>query len=231
MMATPTRNEEMNVTSVLKTPTVASVLEREHGAARAEGRARAERRAAEGSAPPTTLDFRTSGLHRSAYLAIGPRQGRWLYGLARATSAREIVEFGTSHGISTLYLAAAAAETDGRVTGSEFHPAKAEKARANLRDAGLADRVDIRVGDARETLAGDREPIDLLFLDGAKDLYLPILQLLEPRLHVGSVVVADNIPAEPGAGTPFLAYLEASPRYVTTVTEFRKGGMSFSVML
>ena len=216
--------------SRLTHPRVAAVLSREHGLAKAQWAARPP-----GERPRQHPDFRISERHRTAYLAIGPDQGRWLYGLAVASGAKEIVEFGTSFGISTMYLAAAAAETGGRVTGSEYHPEKAENARANLAEAGL--EATVLTGDARETLAGPGPAIDLLFLDGAKELYLPILQLLQPRLHRGSVIVADNIPTDPVAraeapSAPFDAYMEdAANGFVTSVVGFGKGGMRFAVML
>lgn len=127
------------------------------------------------------------------YLAIEPSMGRFLNLCARSIGAKCIVEFGTSFGISTIYLAAAARETGGRVVGSELEPSKAEKAQANLEEAGLADVVDIRVGDAMETLKGMNGPVDLLFLDGWKDLYVPVAKLLEPNLRHGALVLADNI--------------------------------------
>lgn len=157
--------------------------------------------------------------------------GRFLYASARAINARNIVEFGTSFGISTLYLAAAAADTGGRVTGSEFHENKVEKARANLGDAGLAGCAEIRSGDARQTLANVQGPIDLLFLDGAKDLYIEILKMLEDRLRPGAMVIADNadhLPQDEG----FLAHVgDSSPRYLTTLLGFHKGLASQSVVL
>ena len=225
--------------SRLSEPRLARVLAREHAAAREQAMARrATREAGGGNAapgPPAAVDFRTSAMHRTGYLAIGPAQGRWLHGLALAAGAREIVEFGTSFGISTLYLAAAAAETGGRVTGSEYHGGKAEKARANLAEAGLS--ATILTGDARETLAGPGPGIDLLFLDGAKELYLPILHLLAPRLRRGSMIVADNIPTgreerEAAASAPFSRFLDDPANgFVATVTGFDRGGMSFAVKL
>lgn len=225
--------------SRLSDPQLARVLEREHAAARAQGMARrAAREAADVNAvsPPLAApDFRVSEMHRTGYLAVGPAQGRWLYGMALAANAREIVEFGTSFGISTLYLAAAAAETGGRVTGTEFHADKAEKARANLVEAGLS--ATILTGDARETLAGPGAEIDLLFLDGAKELYLPILKLLAPRLRRGSMIVTDNIPTSPqereaAPSAPFTAFLDDPANgFVATVIAFNKGGMSFAVKL
>lgn len=216
----------------LLTPTAMSVLKREHRAAKAQRMERKAHREA-GIARPRDTDFRTSDMLRTNYLAIGPAQGRWLCGLAIAQNAQEIVEFGSSFGISTMYLAAAAAQTGGRVTGSEFHPEKAAKARQNLEEAGL--EATILTGDAMETLAGTGPQIDLLFLDGAKDLYLPVLRMLQPRLHIGSVVVADNIPLEKedratGGTADFNAYVaDPANGFLTSVPGFAKGGMSFSV--
>ena len=72
------------------------------------------------------------------------------------------------------------------------------RARKNLAAGGLSDLVEIREGDALETLARDLpDTIDFVLLDGAKMLYLQILTLLEDRLHAGALVVADNANASP----------------------------------
>jgi predicted O-methyltransferase YrrM len=128
------------------------------------------------------------------YLAVAPETARLLYLLARARGARNVVEFGTSFGISTIHLAAGVRDNGGgRVIGSEFEPGKVAKARANLALAGLDDLVDIREGDALETLARDLpESIDMVLLDGHKGLYARVLALLAPRLRAGAVLVADN---------------------------------------
>jgi predicted O-methyltransferase YrrM len=131
---------------------------------------------------------------RDQPLAVSRETGVLLHMLARATKATSIVEFGTSFGISTLYLAAALRDNGGgRIITSEFEPSKAERARANLTAGGVIDLVEIRVGDALETLAHDLpETIDLVLLDGAKGLYADILDLLESRLRPGALIVADN---------------------------------------
>ena len=119
--------------------------------------------------------------------------------LARSIGAQNVVEFGTSFGISALHLAAALRDNGGgRLIGSEFEPSKAARARENLAAANLSDLVDIREGDALETFARDLpQAIDLVLLDGAKDLYPSILSLLEGRLRVGALIVADNADAGP----------------------------------
>lgn len=134
------------------------------------------------------------GRVKEFYLAVSPDTARLLYMLARSARARSIVEFGTSFGISTIHLAAALRDNGGgRLIGSEFESAKVAKARENLQTAGLSELVEIREGDALETLARDLpESIDLVLLDGAKGLYSKVLSLLEGRLRVGALIVADN---------------------------------------
>jgi predicted O-methyltransferase YrrM len=131
---------------------------------------------------------------QAAYLPISAQGGELLYILVRAKRPATIVEFGTSYGISTLYLAAAVADNGmGSVVGTELNSAKVAAARANLVEARLSDRVAILPGDAMATLNDIRGPIDLVLLDGWKDLCLPVLQSLESRLSAGALVVADDI--------------------------------------
>jgi len=163
---------------------------------------------------------------KDLWLPVSRETGTLLYMLARSIGARTIVEFGTSFGLSTLYLAAALRDNGGgRLVTTEFEPSKVARARRNLADAGLADLVDIREGDALETLAADLpETIDLLLLDGAKGLYPDILSLVEGRLRPGALIVADNAdhspeylervrsPAGGYMSTPFAEDVELSMR-------------------
>jgi predicted O-methyltransferase YrrM len=127
------------------------------------------------------------------FLSVSSGYGRFLYAMARATKASRIVEFGTSMGISTIYLAAALRDNGGgTLIGSEFEPGKVARAREHLAAAELADLVDIREGDARVTLNDIAGEVDLLLLDGAFSLYLPVLKLVEPHLRPGAVVLGEN---------------------------------------
>lgn len=133
-----------------------------------------------------------------AALPVAPEVGKFLYQLVRAMRPGLVVEFGTSFGASTIHLAAALRDNGtGRAVGSELHPGKARRARDNLARAGLADVTEIRVGDALEQLAELPGPIDVLLLDGWKELYLPVLRVLEPALREGALVVSDNLPMLP----------------------------------
>jgi predicted O-methyltransferase YrrM len=166
------------------------------------------------------------GRVKQFYLAVSPGTARLLYMLARSARARSIIEFGTSFGISTIHMAAALRDNGGgRLIGSEFESGKVAKARANLQAAGLSDLVEIREGDALDTLARDLpEGIDLVLLDGAKGLYSKVLELLQARLRPGAFIVADNADycpeylahvRAPGAGylsVPFADDVELSMR-------------------
>lgn len=127
-------------------------------------------------------------------LPVSRETGRLLYLLARNARARSIVEFGTSFGISTLHLAAALRDNGGgHLLTTEFESSKVALARRHLEEGGVQDLVEIRVGDALETLrSGLPDSIDLLLLDGAKALYSEVLALVEAQLRPGAVVVADN---------------------------------------
>lgn len=131
-------------------------------------------------------------------LAVSRETGALLYMLARSIGAKTIVEFGTSFGVSTLHLAAALRDNlgnggGGRVITTEFEPSKAERALEHFVAGGVTDLIEIRLGDALQTLASDLpETIDLVLLDGAKALYPEILGLLESRLRPGALIIADN---------------------------------------
>jgi predicted O-methyltransferase YrrM len=142
------------------------------------------------------------------YIPVSPEGGRLLYTLIRASRPATVVEFGTSFGISTIHLAAAVRDNGtGRVISTELNAAKAVRARANLAEAGLADVVTILEGDARETLAGLPGPVGFVLLDGWKNLYLPVLHLLEPRLTPGALIVADDTVSMAAQMTDYLAYV------------------------
>ena len=127
------------------------------------------------------------------YIPISAEAGKLLYAVTRAIRPETVVEFGTSYGISTLYLAAGVADNGtGHVFTTELSSKKAAAARANLDEAGVGHAVTILSGDALETLAGVPEPVSLALLDGWKDLYIPVLRLLEPKLAPGALIAGDD---------------------------------------
>ncbi|MCA8892260.1 MAG: class I SAM-dependent methyltransferase, partial [Hyphomonas sp.] len=164
-----------------------------------------------------------------AFIPVSEKFGRFMYLTALSRGAKNIVEFGSSYGISSIYLAAAARETGGFFTGTEKDSAKAAVALENLDAAGLSRWSDIREGDALESLAPLEGPVDFLFLDGWKDLYIPVLKLLEPKFAPGAIVFADNIHSFRKTLKPFVDYIsDTSGDYETTILDIGSG-VSFSV--
>ncbi len=165
--------------------------------------------------------------HVDHFLAISPAYGRFLYAIARARRATRIVEFGTSMGISTIYLAAALRDNGGgQLIGSELEPGKVARARSHLDAAGLSDLVEIRAGDALETLRDVGGEVDVLLVDGAWSLYLPVLKLIEPRLTPGAAVLGENAFAK-----DYLAYVrDPANGYLSQPLDIDEGrGNEFTV--
>jgi predicted O-methyltransferase YrrM len=166
---------------------------------------------------------------KDAYIPVDPDQGKFLYVTARVLNAKRIVEFGTSFGISTIYLAAAARANGGNVIGTELVPEKVNAARANVAQAGLAQFVDIREGDAMKTLSTIDEPIDLLLLDGWKDIYLPMVKMLTPKLRAGAAVIADNVFTFKTALRPYVEHMQNRENGFDSVTLPLGHGMEYSM--
>ena len=140
------------------------------------------------------------------YIPVTPEAGRLLYSLVRATRPGTVVEFGMSFGISALHLASAVRDNGtGRVLTTELSADKIAAAKRTFADTGLDDLITILEGDALSTLTDIDEPVGLVLLDGWKELYLPVIKLLEPHLSPGALVVADN--TEMADARPYLDYV------------------------
>jgi predicted O-methyltransferase YrrM len=129
-------------------------------------------------------------------IQVAPLQGRLLELLARIQGARAILELGTLAGYSTIFLARGMAD-GGRLATLEVEPTHADVARENIARAGLADRVDLRVGPALDTLpALEREgagPFDLIFIDADKSAYPEYLEWALRLARPGTLIVGDNV--------------------------------------
>jgi len=149
------------------------------------------------------------------YIPVTPEAGRLLYSLVRATRPATIVEFGMSFGISALHLASAVRDNgSGRVVTTELSADKIAAAKQTFVETGLDDLITILEGDALSTLAGLDGPVGFVLLDGWKELYLPVIKLLEPHLSAGALVVADN--TEMSDAKPYLDYVRnAEKGYVS----------------
>lgn len=161
--------------------------------------------------------------------SIHPEQGDLIYLLCRAMKATRVVDFATSVGMSSIYFAAAMRDNGGgQVVGAELVPAKAATAYRNLAAAGLDAYVDIRIGDARETLKEVGGPVDFVLIDGwplaeGPTLARQVIEIMAPQLRVGGYVLNDN--AEPD----FLDYIRDPANGFISVTLPIKRGTELAV--
>lgn len=167
---------------------------------------------------------------KNAYIAISRKQGEYLYDLLLERRAKNIIEFGASFGISTLYLAAAARKNGGKVITTELLVEKCTKAQQNFREAGLENYIELRQGNALKTLKDIDSKIDFLLLDGWNDLYLPLLILLEPHFKEGTLIYTDN--ASFRSAKPFLDYIYCHPeKYRSQRLSYDKGGAELTTVI
>ena len=129
-------------------------------------------------------------------ISVSPTQGKLLHLLARVQGARNILEIGTLGGYSTIWMARAL-PAGGQLISLELDPKHAEVARTNVARAGLADRVEIKLGRAVNTLqqlvAEGRTPFDLIFIDADKPGYRDYLQWSLKLARRGTLMIADNV--------------------------------------
>lgn len=163
-------------------------------------------------------------------VALEPIKAEFCHMLCRSLQARRVVEVGTSYGVSTLYLADAVRENGGgTVIGTEYEPAKAAAARETFAAAGLADLIDLREGDLRETLKVIEGPVDFVLMDIWTEMALPALELIAPQLRTGAVVVADNTAQFRHAYRHLFEFVEDPKNRLKTLTLPFDGGLEFMV--
>jgi predicted O-methyltransferase YrrM len=160
------------------------------------------------SAADGPIDDRAlASIREREFMAVAPEVGRLLYLLVRSHRPALVVEFGTSFGLSAIHIAAALRDNGlGRLITTEQSASKASRAAQHLTGAGLSDLVEIRQGDAFQTLSAI-DGVELLLLDGWKQLYLPLLRQLEPALSPGCLVIADDVLSMPDQLAPYVAYV------------------------
>ncbi|HET6971534.1 MAG TPA: class I SAM-dependent methyltransferase [Phenylobacterium sp.] len=178
------------------------------------------------------LDADANRFMADKLVALEPVKAEFCHMLCRALRATRVVEVGTSFGVSTLYLAdAVRANGGGTVIGTEYEPAKAAAARANFAAAGLADVIDLREGDLRETLRDVEGPIDFVLMDIWTEMARPALELIHAHLRPGAVIVADNTDSFRQAYRHFFAFVEDPKNGLRTMTLPFQGGLEMVVRI
>ena len=149
-----------------------------------------------GHDPQLDAAMRASSAAGLPAYAVSPTQGKLLFLLAQMQGARNILELGTLGGYSTIWLARAL-PPGGKLVTLEASEKHAEVAQANIANAGLADRVELRVGPALDTLpqlaAEGRSPFDLIFIDADKENNPPYFTWALKLSRRGTVIIVDNV--------------------------------------
>jgi predicted O-methyltransferase YrrM len=201
----------------LDQPQVREVLSRLYAEAEvSDSKVSAEEEALTSAAGGLIDDQTLASIRDRSFMAVAPEVGRLIYLLVRSRRPALVVEFGTSFGLSTIHIAAALRDNGfGHLVTTEQSASKASRAAQHLTEAGLSDLVEIRRGDAFQTLSGI-DGVDLLLLDGWKPLYLPMLKQMEPAFSPGCLVIADDVISMSEKLKPYLAYVrDAANGYVS----------------
>jgi predicted O-methyltransferase YrrM len=221
--------------SVLNDPKLESLLDQLHAQSDAqveETEAYFTRRERDG-----TLDhgnYCDDDMHRflsDKMVALDRDKAEFCYQLCRSLRATRVVEAGTSHGISTLYLAAAVRDNqveNGVVIGTEHEPDKVKVARKNFEEAGLSEFIDLREGDLRQTLKDVGGTVDFMLVD-IWDVALPALEQVSTSLRPGAIVACDNTTSAAEEYRDYFEFVNDPGNRFRTMTVPFQGGFELTV--
>jgi predicted O-methyltransferase YrrM len=221
--------------SPLNDPKLEALLERLHSESDAQVEdtdAYYARREQEGTLDETyAFDDEMHRFFSDKLVALDREKAEFCYQLCRSLRATRVVEAGTSFGVSTLYLAAAVRDNqveNGVVIGTEHEPKKAEVARANFKDAGLGEFIELREGDLRQTLQDVGGPVDFMLVD-IWDVALPALERVSPSLRPGAIVVCDNTTVDAVEYRGYFEFVNDPKNRLRTMTVPFAGGFELTV--
>lgn len=150
------------------------------------------------------------------YRNVEPESALFLAMQIHIQQSKEILEIGTSTGYSTLWLAHAAQQTQGRVTTLEIDPARTAQAQHHAQELGLDDVIDFWVGDAEKYLAKVTQQYDFIFLDAERDAYVGYWAFLQKMLNpCGGVLIVDNVISHAAQVKCFIELIENDPRFIS----------------
>ena len=150
---------------------------------------------------------------RDLYANVPPPDGRMLRILAESVAARNVVEIGTSTGVSGLWMCLALDRTGGKLNTFELDAARAATARRHFDQAGVSGLVNLVEGDAHQNIRKVQGPVDLAFIDAEKSGYLDYLHQLLPMVRPGGLILAHNVEMVPD----YMAAVKGDPSLETVV--------------
>jgi len=169
-------------------------------------------------------------LEREYLPIIGPEKGKHLVDTVRRFKVKNVLEVGTLVGYSAILIASNLPQ-GGRVVTIEVEPKSARLAEENIKRAGLADRVELLIGDALTVIPRIDGKFDMIFLDAAKNEYLRYLKLVEDRLDRGGAVFADNVRMPAHEMRDYLDYVRNSGEYRSEYVDVGYDGIEISTKL
>jgi len=150
------------------------------------------------------------------YWSVPRKDGEFLQFLVKAARARAVLEVGTSHGFSAIWMGLALEEAGGQLTTIEIDAARHDLARRNVAEAGLSSRVTLVLGDAHAEISRRDGPYDFVFLDADKEGQVDYFHKLYPRkLAPGGILAVHNAIRQAGAMRDYLALVRTHPDFDT----------------
>ncbi len=165
---------------------------------------------------------------RNSMLNVPPQDGRLLQMLVRMSGAKNVLEIGTSNGVSAIWMALGLKETGGKLTTLEIDPDKVKLARENFAKAGVEDRIELIEGDALEILKTLTGTYDLVFIDAAKEQYRAYLDLVYSRIPKGGIIVAHNAVRMASSMRGYLDHVQNHPELDTVILTTGDDGVALS---
>ena len=154
--------------------------------------------------------------------------GKILYDIIVENNYQSVVEIGTSTGHSAIWIAWALSKTGGKLITIEINKNRYLQARANFKEAGLADYIDARLGDAHELVPTLNGKYDFVFSDADKYWYKNYFISIDPKIIVGGRFAAHNVSQRTRDIREFINYIESLDNYSTTINRTSSSGMSIS---
>jgi len=159
---------------------------------------------------------------------VSYEDGQALYNIVIENGYTKALEIGTSTGHSSIWIAWALSKTGGKLVTLEIDPGRRAKAIKNFKEAGLADYIDARLGDAHQIVKQIDGPFDFVFSDADKAWYKQYFIDLYPKLEPGGCFTAHNVRNAYGGIKDFLDYVQAKSDMVTTIDNTSRAGISIS---
>jgi predicted O-methyltransferase YrrM len=186
-----------------------------------------------GEANKVSPEFRKQFINnfKRTSLSTAPEDAMMLRILVESSGAKRGVEVGTAAGFGAMNMGIAFERTGGHLWTHDINPAAVKESQENLKKVGLENVVTCVEGDALKTLGNVEGPIDFVFIDALKRDYFKYFKILEPKLKVGAIVVADNVIVSAKDMKDYLDFVQTSPNYDTVIIRCsleKKDGMAVS---